>query len=397
MNKICLILSLHQSLPLRPYRFFEIGDHAPYRDEDALVKNTSSLAHCSYLPVNQLLLRHIKNSKNQLRVAIYLSGLTAGNLEKYAEEAYDSFRQLADTGCVEFLSGTFSWSLASLFEPAAFLRQMNDHRQSMERLTGRRASDVFINTGLYYDNRIGALLTGAGMEGVITEGDKQLLGWKSPDALYSDVRFPGLKMFFTSPERNAAFLQPFSASKDQKQSGKFRTIQEEFQADGEDSRLFNLMLPYNLLSQQKGQASGNLHLLDHFLYTALRSPALEFCSPSDLLHLRTGIPVVQTDRMLPVEGGNNFLIYDPDNDLQQEALTRLYEMTGKMGKITDPAIWHEWNFLQSSCHIEYMANNYCNPEPAQASDPCSTPYGAFINFMNVLNDFNLKLDQHIKY
>jgi alpha-amylase len=263
----------------------------------------------------------------------------------------------------------------------------------MERFTGRKRSDVFINSGLFYDNHLGHILAEEGMKGVITEGEKQLLGWRSPDKLYADKQLPSVRIFFRNPGMNDEFLRQLTDNKPQGSISKQMFSPEKLLPSGEDEQLFNLIIPYNLLHQAGGYASGNLRILDQLFNTGTHSSAIRFHSPSDLLDQEADIDTVRTEYTMPAEGGNNFLMYEPDNDLQREALSKLYEMSEKMEKVTDHALWQEWNYLQSSFHTENMSNRYLKAESANTKNPFSSPFEAFIHHMNILNDFNLKLDQ----
>jgi alpha-amylase len=393
MKKICLIFLEQPSIPIRPYRFFEIGEHAPYWDGNAVISRLRKEADICFNPINQLLLRQIRSCKDQIRVTVYLSGLTADLLKLNANDGYELFQQLAGTGCVEFLSGTYSWSLSSQFHPTAFRRQMSDHCKCMEQMTGKKRSDVFINSGLFYDNRLGQALTESGMKGVITEGEKQLLGWRTPDKLYSDKQLPAMRIFFRNPGLNDEFLRQLTDDNPQGSISKQMFSPEKLLPSGEDEQLFNLIIPYNLHRQTGGFSSGNLRILDQLFNTVTHSSAIQFHTPSDLLDQGSDIDTIQTEYSMPPEGGNNFLMYEPDNDLQRESVSKLYEMSEKMEKVTDLALWQEWNYLQSSFHTGNMSTRSLNTGPANTKNPFSSPFEAFIHYMNILNDFNLKLDQ----
>lgn len=396
MKKICLIFRVHLSPTLRPYRFFEIGDHAPYYEEETLAADILQEAQTCLQPVSQLLLRQIQSNREKIRVAIFLSGMTAALLEKYAPGLTPVFRQLANTGCVEFLSGTYSWSLASLYHPAAFQRQIADHRQSMQELTGAGTSGIFLNTGLIYNHQIGRQLRQAGMQGAILEGNKQLLGWKSPDALYADSRIPGMKLFLNNPDLNKDFLHLLTGSQKIQRPGHKGSVQDEILSAGDTDQQVNLFVPFEILRQPEGHSSGNLQMLEYFLYKAGQSSGIQYCTPSDLLHSGVIPEALQTDLYLLPEEKNNFLMYEPGNELQQEALTKLYEMTGKMELIADPEVWQEWNFLQSAVHPGHMATNCPDGTHSGTNNPFPSPFDAFIIYMNILNDFNLKLEQLAK-
>ena len=52
----------------------------------------------------------------------------------------------------------------------------------------------------------------------------------------------------------------------------------------------------------------------------------------------------------------------------------------------------DWEFLQSSDHFYYMATKFFSDGAVHAYfNPYETPYDAFMNYMNVLSDFEIRL------
>ena len=113
-KSICLYFQVHQPSRLRLYRFFDIGKDSHYYDDFANRTILRRVAQRCYLPMNALLLEMIGRYKGQFKVAFSVSGTVIEQFDRYAPEVIESFRKLADTGCVEFLSETYYHSLASL-------------------------------------------------------------------------------------------------------------------------------------------------------------------------------------------------------------------------------------------------------------------------------------------
>jgi alpha-amylase len=74
------------------------------------------------------------------------------------------------------------------------------------------------------------------------------------------------------------------------------------------------------------------------------------------------------------------------NDLQQEALNKLYAVGERVRLCTDKPLLRDWLILQSTDHFRYMSHK----------DPYGThyesAYEAFMNYMNVLADFLDRVD-----
>lgn len=103
----------------------------------------------------------------------------------YAPEVIDSFKELAATGSVEFMAETYSHSLVSLVDEAEFKKQVKLHADLMKELFGQKPV-TFRNTELIYSDEIGDMVARMGYKTMLTEGAKHVLGWKSPNYVYTN-------------------------------------------------------------------------------------------------------------------------------------------------------------------------------------------------------------------
>ncbi len=179
MKSICLIFQIHQPFRLRRFRFFDIGAGQSYYDDHANETHIRKLASQCYLPANNLFLKHIDRFNGKLKIALAISGVTLEQFDLYAPEVSESFRKLAETGHVEFLGGTYGHSLSSLAGEEAFSEEALLHKETLQRVSGR-PPEVFLNTEMIYSDSIGDMISGLGYKGVVTEGARHILGWKSP-------------------------------------------------------------------------------------------------------------------------------------------------------------------------------------------------------------------------
>src|SRR5579883_3243465 len=193
MKKICFYFQVHQPFRLRQYRFFDIGHDHSYFDEHENRTVLQKVAKKCYLPTNRILLDLIREYGNRFKVSFSLSGAVLDQFELYAPEVLESFQELADTGCVEFLGETYAHSLSSLVSPDEFQRQVKDHTAKIEFLFGQKPK-VFRNTELIYSDKISEMVSGMGFRAMLAEGAGHVLGWRSPNFLYCSVPDPRLRL-----------------------------------------------------------------------------------------------------------------------------------------------------------------------------------------------------------
>jgi alpha-amylase len=193
MKTVCLFFQIHQPFRHRRYRFFDIGNDHYYYDDYTNESIMRKIAQKSYLPTNKLLLKLTTRLKDKFKVSFSISGLALEQFELYAPEVIESFQKLAKTGCVEFLSETYSHSLASLKDKTIFEEQVKLHDQIIFRLFGQKPR-IFRNTEMIYSDEIGAEIAEMGFNAILTEGAKHVLGWKSPNYVYVNAINPRLKV-----------------------------------------------------------------------------------------------------------------------------------------------------------------------------------------------------------
>ncbi|MDL2209101.1 glycoside hydrolase family 57 protein, partial [Parabacteroides sp. OttesenSCG-928-O15] len=193
MKTICFYFQIHQPFRLKRYRFFDIGNDHYYYDDFQNEEIIHRIAERCYIPANRMMLDMIKSSGGKFKVAFSISGTALEQMEIYAPEVIDSFKELAATGNVEFLTETYAHSLASLGDPEEFKREVTQHKNKIYTLFGVKPK-VFRNTELIYSDDIAELVYDNGFKGMLTEGAKHVLGWKSPNYMYSSCVYPQLKL-----------------------------------------------------------------------------------------------------------------------------------------------------------------------------------------------------------
>ena len=193
MKTICLYFEIHQIIHLKRYRFFEIGTDHYYYDDYANEQGINEVAERSYIPALKTLIEMAKANEGAFKVALSISGVALEQLEIYAPAVIELLHELNATGCCEFVCEPYSHGLSSLKNEDCFREEVEAMRRKVKDFFGQEPK-VFRNSSLIYDNEIGGIVASMGFKGMLVEGAKHALGWKSPHYLYHCSENPNLKL-----------------------------------------------------------------------------------------------------------------------------------------------------------------------------------------------------------
>lgn len=338
------------------------------------------------------MLDKIKECGGQFKIAYSISGTALDQFEMYAPEVIDSFKKLADTGCVEFLCETYGHTLASIKHFDDFERQVKLQAQRIETLFGVKPT-VFRNTELVYSDYIGEKVHQMGFKGMLAEGAKHVLGWKSPDYVYCNSLEPRLKVLLRNYKLSDDIAFRFSNSSwnewpltAQKFTGWLNEIDD-------NSDVLNLFMDYETFGEHQWEGTGIFNFLKALPNEILKSDKLCFATPSEVIeklqpvaHLNVPYPSSWADEERDLSAWLG-------NDLQNDAFNSLYKLVDKVSNCSDNAIKKDWERLQTSDHFYYMCTKFFSDGAVHNYfNPYNSPYEAFINFMNVVADFENRLD-----
>lgn len=392
MKSVCFYFQIHQPYRLKRYRFFDIGNDHYYYDDFANDDIITRIAERSYMPMARTLLGMIEQSGGKFKCAISITGTAIEQLQQYVPEFIDLLKKLASTGCVEFLSETYAHSLASLEDVDEFMRQVKSHDRLIHTLFGQKPK-VFRNTELIYDDDIAAVVASMGFKGVITEGAKHILGWKSPDFLYSAASAPKLKLLLKNDKLSDDISRNFS----DRDWDEFPLTADKYMdwiaALPEDHQIINLFMSMETFGEFQPHETG----IFDFMAALPRFAAergITFMTPTEAVmklkpvgEISVPFPMSWADEARDVSAWKG-------NALQNEALAKLYSVAERVNLCTDRRLKQDWEYLQSSDHFFYMSTKNLADGTAHASfSPYESPYGAFTNYMNVLADFIVRVEE----
>lgn len=389
MRSICFYFQIHQPFRLKKYKFFDIGKDHYYYDDYTNEEVIQRIAEHCYLPANQTILQMIKETEGKFKVAFSISGVALEQFELYAPEVIDSFKELAQTGCVEFLAETFAHSLASLEEENdEFEVQVKQHANKIQSLFGYKPT-TFRNTELLYSDDIGRRVANMGFKGMITEGAKHILGWKSPNYVYCCASNPRLKLLLKNSKLSDDITFRFSDwSWDQFPLTADKLI-DWISACPKDEDVINLFMGYETFGEIQSRETGIFEFLKALPRMAEQA-GINFETPSNLFSKKKPIDQIHVPYTISWADEERNTSAWLGNELQRSAYDKLYSIRDKVRLCSERKILQDWNYLQSCDHFYYMSTKHFSGGPNHMS-PYETPFEAFTNYMNVLSDFMIRV------
>ena len=394
-KSICLYFQVHQPARLRLYRFFDIGKDSHYYDDFANRTILRRVAQKCYLPMNALLLELIEANKGAFKVAFSISGTVLEQFDRYAPEVIESFRKLAQTGSVEFLSETYYHSLAALASETEFKAQVEKHKAAIQHYFGVTPK-AFRNTELIYSDAIGEMVYEMGFKTMLTEGAKHVLGWKSPNFVYTGATAPKLKLLL----KNSALSDDIAFRFSDRSWSEWPLTGEKYLAwlksSTQNEEIVNLFMDYETFGEHQKASSGIFDFMRYLPETVLRDGEFEFVTPTEAAKKHN--PVGDLDVMDPISWADEERDVTAwlGNELQNDAFNKLYDQVEKLAILDNEGLWSDFGHLQESDHFYYMCTKFFSDGAVHKYfNPYDTPYEAFINYMNVLSDFILRVDDAI--
>ena len=393
-KSICLYFQVHQPTRLRLYRFFDIGKDSHYYDDYANRIILKRIAQKCYLPMNELLLEQIKEGKGKFKVAFSISGSALEQFDRYAPEVIDSFRKLAETGCVEFLCETYYHSLSSLASEAEFEHQVLKHKAAIEQFFGVTPK-TFRNTELIYSDAIGAKVRDMGFKTMLTEGARHIMGWRNPNYVYSCDFRDDLKLLL----RNYGLSDDIAFRFSDRGWGEYPLTADKFvgwlqEAEGE---ILNLFMDYETFGEHQSVDTGIFEFMKSLPAAALATKEFEFVTPAECARKHKAVSELSVPETISWADEERDVTAWLGNELQQDAFNKLYGLQEKLSILDDPVLWADYGHLQESDHLYYMCTKFFSDgEIHKRFNPYDTPYEAFINYMNVLSDFIIRVNNAIE-
>ena len=391
MKAICFYFHIHQPFRLKRYRFFDIGNDHYYYDDFANDDILTRIAQRSYIPAAETLL-HLLEQYPGFRCAFSISGVALEQLEQYVPEFIDIMKKLIATGRVEILGETYAHSLSSLIDPDEFANQVRVHDEKIQSLFGVKPK-VLRNTELIYCDEMAPQIAALGYKGVITEGAKHILGWKSPDYVYCAASAPKLKILLRNAKLSDDISRRFSNTEWEEYPLTADRYMDWIASTPAEEQIINLFMNLETFGEFHPRESGIFQFLEAIPYFA-RERGVEFLTPTEAVSKLK--PVGELSVMHPISWADEARDTSAwlGNKLQNEAFQKLYSVAERVRLCEDRRLKQDWYYLQGADHLYYMSTKHFADGAAHSTfSPYETPFQAFTNYMNVLADFIVRVEE----
>ncbi|MDR3358885.1 MAG: glycoside hydrolase family 57 protein [Desulfovibrio sp.] len=390
MPALCLCFDVHEAYRLRRYTVFDIGQSSVYEDDDRNCDSLMAVARMCYLPMNELLLGLVRRYKKAFKCAFAISGTALDQFEQYAPEVIDGFKALAATGSVEFVAGTSAHSLAFLYSREEFDRQVSAHSARLKAVFGKKPLS-FRNAEYVYNNELALALQKSGFKAVLAEGADHVLGWRSPNYLYQapDASRPCLLL------RNAPLSEDVSINFSCREWPEWPLTAEKFTSwcrrASDDADIINLFWDYHAFGARHAKETGIVDFMAALPAALLEDRRFRFITPSEAAQK------IDPRGLMDVPGFTSWKDRERDltmwlgNDMQKDAIHALYAFGPRVRDTGDPVLLHDYERLQAADHFYNMSTKWFTGYLSDRPNPFGNPYDAYITFMNVLADFEMRL------
>ena len=385
MKNICFCFQMHAPYKMKRYRFFEIGQDHFYYDDMQTEEQVEYLVNASYLPLCHTIKEMIRLSKSRFHCALSITGIALEMFQQYAPEMIDTLKELADTGCVEFVATPYAYSLATVYSDTEATEQLKLQQAMVKELFGVQSTTI-CNTELVYSDEIAIQLYQLGFKTVMTEGAKHILSWKSPNYVYQSASAPKMKVLLRNGNASDELAFHFADPNWYNYPMDAEKFTAQLSALPEEEQVTNIWVDAETFGVRHHGSCGIFDFLKALPYHAM-DKSIGFMTPSEVAKKFAANDVIVAPYPITWAGEAKDLGIYTGNDLQNEALQKLYAVAERVHLCQDKQLKHDWLLLQDVNYFHYM--NHID----QGSTHFESAYDAFINYMNVLSDFLQRVDE----
>ncbi len=341
------------------------------------------------LTILQELLESSRDWDRPFKVTFGISGPFLEQAGLYEPELVDMLRALVRTGSVEILGNTYYHSLASLFpgDKSEFIEQVKLHTSFVRETTGYQTR-VFENTEFIYNDTIAKTVESLGFLGILTEGAESVLGWRSPNYLYSVAGSKNLKLLL----RHYRLTDDIGFRFSQKTWVGYPLTADKYASwlSSTPGDMILLAMDIETFGEHHWADTGIFEFLKALPNELKSKPGLIWATPQDIISdLSTSgslsVPEDRTISWADVEKDASAWVQNPLQRVSFDRLVNLQEYVREVGK---KEVTNVWRLLQQSDHLYYMSTKGGGPgEVHSYFSPHSSAAEAFSVFDSVITDY----------
>jgi alpha-amylase len=396
MPSVCFYFQVHQPFRIKRYSFFDIGKDHFYEDDEKNQIILDKVSEKCYLKTNRKMLDLINRHKGKFKISYSISGTAIEQFEKYRPDVLESFKDLAKTGCVEFLSETYYHSLSFIFSKDEFRRQIEMHRAKIKEHFGQTPK-IFRNTELIYNNELASVIEKMGFKGILCEGVDRLLNGRTPNYLYQPAGSLKIKTFLKNYSLSDDIAFRFSDRNWKEwplQADTFASWVHQIAGNGE---VLNLFMDYETFGEHQWEETGIFDFLDYLPKEIMSHSDFDFKTLSEAADSYKVRDIYDAPDFISWADAERDLSAWLSNTMAKEAAKRIYALEDRVIKSENKDLIEVWGKLQTSDHFYYMCTKFWSDgDVHKYFSPYDSPYDAYIYYMNVLADFESTIELFYK-
>jgi len=383
MASVVFYFQVHQPFRLRRYTIFDSG--ANYFDEHHNEEVCRKVASKCYLPTNRLILELIERHQGRFRVSYSLTGTVLEQFQHWAPEVLQSFKDLAKTGCVEFIAETYYHSLAFLYNRDEFITQTKMHSERMKDLFDTDVK-VFRNTELTYNNDVAQVVEDMGFDAILTEGADHVMGYRSPNFIYNPPNCAKLKMLLKNYRLSDDIAFRFSNRQWKEWPLKSETFASWVDQINGNGYVCNLFMDFETFGEHQWADTGIFEFLGSLPDKVMEGGKNDFLTVSEAIERYHSVGEIDVPHMISWADTERDLSAWLGNSMQANALHDVYALADDVLSSGDQQVIDDWRKLQTSDHFYYMCTKwFSDGDVHKYFNPYESPYDAYINYMNILD------------
>lgn len=355
------------------------------------------IAEKCYLPANEIILKKIdefKHTNKPFKVSFSISGVFLEQCKRFNPDVIESFKQLASTGCVEFLEQTYYHSLVSLYEDKnEFKEQIRMHRELMLEILDYKPT-FFENTELIYNNRIAEVVEELGYKGIFAEGVDRILSGKTPNYVY---KAGNLKVLL----RNYQLTDDIGFRFSSKKWEEYPLTADKYASwlAATPGQCINIFPDYETFGEHHWPETGIREFLYYLPDEISKWENLKFATPTEIVEKYSAIGEIDVPEFSTISWAD--LNRDTScwlgNAMQWACYQYVKDLEPKVKESGDLTLLKIWRYLGESDHLYYIYTRGGGPgEVHSYFSHFEDAYNAFITFFSILHDFDARVRNAIK-
>jgi alpha-amylase len=390
MPSVCIYFQVHQPLRLSKFTVFSKAEipYKSYFDWDKNKKVFDRVARKCYLPTNELLLRLIDKNDSKFRISFSLTGVFVEQAERFNHDVLETFKQLFETGCVDFLDETYYHSLVSLYSEGEFIEQVKEHRQMIKSLVNYKPT-VFRNTEALFSNSIAKTVELMGYKAILAEGADYILGWRSPNFIYTPPN-SNLKVLL----RNYRLSDDIGFRFSSRNWKEWPLMADKYASwlSRNEGQCVNLFMDYETFGEHQWEDTGIFGFLEHLPGEVLKHGNLDFKTTKEVAESYEPVGTFDVPHIISWADIERDASAWLGNEMQVYCFEQLKSFEEDLKKNKDEDLLHIWRLLQTSDNLYYLCTKWwADGDVHKYFNPYDSPYDAFVSYANIINDFREKV------